>query len=111
MWKHSLTIDLVMLVHAGRISAVAALQYTDLVASGSNDGFIRLWKCGKDNSRLTEVVQVPVVGFVNALAFSGSGKFLVAAVGQENRLGRWQRSPEARNSIVIISITDGEALC
>jgi len=33
-----------------------------------------------------------------------SGNFLVAAVGQEHRLGRWWRNKEARNSIQIVSL-------
>ena len=43
-------------------------------------------------------------GFVNDLKFSSSGEFLVAAVGQEHRLGRWWRNKAAKNSIVIIPL-------
>ncbi|GFO21212.1 ribosomal RNA processing 9, small subunit (ssu) processome component, homolog [Plakobranchus ocellatus] len=92
---------------AGRenwITAVSALHYTDLVASGSKDGFVRLWKCGPDFKSLKELFKVPVKGFVNSLKFSSSGDFLVAGVGQEHRLGRWWRLKEARNGWCIIPL-------
>ena len=41
---------------------------------------------------------------MNALAFAPSGKFLVAAIGQEHRLGRWDRVKAARNGVRIIPL-------
>ena len=43
-------------------------------------------------------------GFINGLAFSHHGDFLVAAVGQEHRLGRWWRDKKARNSVVMVPL-------
>ena len=43
-------------------------------------------------------------GFINALAFSHHGDFLVAAVGQEHKLGRWWRDKKSRNSVTVISL-------
>jgi len=43
-------------------------------------------------------------GFVNGMAFARSGKFLAAAVGQEHRLGRWERIADARNSLAIFPL-------
>ncbi|KAL6069523.1 Ribosomal RNA processing 9, U3 small nucleolar RNA binding protein [Balamuthia mandrillaris] len=89
------------------VTSVATCRNTDVLASGSHDGTIRLWRAnrrkGRDRS-LCLVQKVPMVGFVNGLAFGPSGRFLVAAVGQEHRMGRWQRVPEARNGLHIIPL-------
>ncbi|KAK3800751.1 hypothetical protein RRG08_003155 [Elysia crispata] len=86
------------------ITAVSALHHTDLVASGSKDGFVRFWKCGPDFKNLKQVFKVPVTGFINSLKFSSNGDFLVAAVGQEHRMGRWWRLKEALNGWCIIPL-------
>ncbi|KAI8504098.1 pre-rRNA processing protein [Branchiostoma belcheri] len=121
------------------VSAVAALTNSDLIASGSSDGHIRLWQCGDNFKSVQPLFSIPVVsdptvarqyplargvtttgwlvvtalangyclgtvGFVNGLKFSSDGSLLVAAVGQEHRLGRWWRLKPARNSLVIIRL-------
>ncbi|XP_020709446.2 U3 small nucleolar RNA-interacting protein 2 isoform X2 [Athalia rosae] len=86
------------------ISSIATLLNTDLVASGSRDGLIRLWKCGEAFRSLTQLMEIKVCGFVNALAFTPDGSSLVAGIGQEHRLGRWWRIPEAKNCIVVIPL-------
>ncbi|KAK6176732.1 hypothetical protein SNE40_014974 [Patella caerulea] len=86
------------------ITSVASLQYSDVVASGSKDGCIRVWKVGRDMRFLHLLYTVPVKGFVNSMKFSNDGKFLVAGVGQEHRLGRWWSIKEARNSVCIIPV-------
>lgn len=114
------------------ISSIATLLNTDLVASGtisvarisiwtyskssercnavsasvlgSRDGVIRLWQCGDAFRTLNPLLEIKITGFVNSLAFTPDGKNLVAGVGQEHRLGRWWRVPEAKNSIVVIPL-------
>ena len=86
------------------ISSLAALPNSDLVASGSSDGFVRLWKCGEKFLTLTPLFAVAVRGFVNDLRFTKDGKHLIVGVGQEHRLGRWWRVKEARNSTLIIPV-------
>ena len=76
---------------------------SDVVLSGSCDGSVRFWECDEENRTLTPLCTAPVGGFVNGLAIAPSGKFIAAAVGQEHRLGRWFRLPEARNSLCLIS--------
>lgn len=44
---------------------------------------------------------LPARGSVNGLALSRSGALVVAAVGQEPRLGRWTRDGSARNGIAV----------
>ncbi|XP_076276452.1 U3 small nuclear riboprotein factor 55K [Lasioglossum baleicum] len=86
------------------ISSITALLNTDLVASGSRDGSIKLWKCSDSFRSLNPLFEIQLVGFINALHFTPDGTQLIAGVGQEHRLGRWWRIPEAKNSIVIIPL-------
>ncbi|XP_059471794.1 U3 small nucleolar RNA-interacting protein 2 [Neocloeon triangulifer] len=86
------------------ISSIASCLNTDLVASGSNDGFLRLWKCGDGFKNLTPLLSIPVVGFVNAICFTPDGSHVIVGIGQEHRLGRWWRIKEARNSILIMPL-------
>jgi ribosomal RNA-processing protein 9 len=45
-----------------------------------------------------------VTGFVNGLAVAKSGRFMVAAIGQEHRLGRWSKIKEARNGAQLVQL-------
>lgn len=86
------------------ITAVAALRCTDLIASGSWNGEVKLWSSGEECKKLKEVASIPVEGFVNALVFNSSGDILVAAVGQEHRLGRWWNLRGAKNCVVVLPL-------
>ena len=87
------------------VSAVAALTNSDLVATGSWDGHVRLWRCASGFTALMPLMELPAPGFVNSLAFSGSGDRLVAGCGQEHRLGRWWRLKEASNQLLVFPLT------
>jgi len=77
------------------------------VASGSSDGFIRLWKFSSvGRGSLVQVGQIEQVGFVNALTFSSSGSMLVAGLGQEHRMGRWTSVKEGKNLVRVIPIAN-----
>ncbi|XP_012680297.2 U3 small nucleolar RNA-interacting protein 2 isoform X2 [Clupea harengus] len=86
------------------VSSVAALLNSDTVASGSHNSNVQLWKCGQGFRGLEPLFNIPMAGFVNSLKFANSGKFLVAGVGQEHRLGRWWRVKEAKNGLYIIPL-------
>eukprot|EP00055_Hartaetosiga_balthica_P007332 m.25027 g.25027 ORF g.25027 m.25027 type:complete len:545 (-) comp5723_c1_seq1:164-1798(-) len=80
------------------ISAVAAVPYADIFASGSRDGFVRVWSIGEKNKHnITPLFSIPENGWINSLAFSHDGTMLVAGVGKEHRLGRWDVQKEAKN--------------
>ena len=64
------------------ISAVAAVPYSDLVASGSRCGFVRLWSAGEKKTRLSLVMKIAMDGWVNALRFTADGSFLIAGGGK-----------------------------
>ncbi|RNA10783.1 U3 small nucleolar RNA-interacting 2 isoform X2 [Brachionus plicatilis] len=89
---------------ANWVSAVRAYHNSDLLASGSDDGFIRIWAYSSANNSLNERFKIPVEGFVNDLKFSEDGSYLIAGVGQEHKLGRWSINKNAKNSILIIKL-------
>jgi ribosomal RNA-processing protein 9 len=89
---------------ANWITSIATLINTDLIASGSYDGFIRIWKLNKNNREIVLKFEIPVTGFVNSLQFTNNGDFLIAGIGQEHRLGRWWALKEAKNKILIIPL-------
>jgi ribosomal RNA-processing protein 9 len=86
------------------ISALASPAYSDVVISGSCDGKLRFWHADENERAITQLMEVPLPGFVNGLAVAPSGKFVAAAVGQEHRLGRWFNVPEGRNSLCLIAL-------
>ncbi|KAJ3016037.1 pre-rRNA processing protein [Thoreauomyces humboldtii] len=52
----------------GGITSLAAVKYSDMFASGSADGYIRLWKV--DNKKKFHLIgSIPMAGFINSLAF------------------------------------------
>ena len=74
-------------------------------ASGAGNGCIKLWalRSGKGGrpEKLDAITSIPAQGFVNGLQLAQSGKFVVGAVGQEPRLGRWGRISGVRNGVLI----------
>ncbi|KAG0244878.1 pre-rRNA processing protein [Actinomortierella wolfii] len=91
------------------ITALATLRYSDMFISGSWDGTIRVWQIGKNMKSFGLISKIPVIGFVNDLQLyqpsMSKRTLIVAAVGQEHKLGRWQRIKEARNGMRVIEIT------
>ncbi|EWM26654.1 u3 small nucleolar rna-interacting protein 2 [Nannochloropsis gaditana] len=93
------------------ISSVAAIKGTDLVASGSNDGYVRLWRAsttpqGQGSSLESTGAALLCPGYVNGLAFGHSGSVLVAACGKEHRLGRWAPEKGAVNGLYVMRLPD-----
>ncbi|KAI9031631.1 WD40-repeat-containing domain protein [Phycomyces nitens] len=90
------------------ITALASLRYSDLLVSGSWDGFVRVWKLSKDNKNITQVGQIPVKGVVNSIqiktVFPSNRTLLVIGVGQELRLGRWVRLKGVKNCTKVIEL-------
>ncbi|KAJ7072496.1 WD40-repeat-containing domain protein [Mycena amicta] len=104
------------------VTALASLRYSDLVASGSWDGDIRIWKLDAKLKSLTLVGTVPAPGVVNSLQFltptkdlpaewmpnattgrSGASPLLVVGLGKEHRLGRWWNIKEGFNGAMVVS--------
>jgi ribosomal RNA-processing protein 9 len=81
------------------ISSLATIKMSDVVASGSNSGDIKIWKAKSETHTLEEVGSISCNGFVNGLAMSS--KFLVAGTGTEHRLGRWWRMKGPLNKVIV----------
>ncbi len=102
--------------YCAQVCAIAVMPHADVFATGSGDGFVRLWQlvavggggagaAGAAAFRSIEPVgAVPLKGIVNGLAFSRDGRTLVAAVATEHRLGRWWRYASAKNGLAVISL-------
>ena len=52
---------------------------------------------------------VPVHGYINDIDIGPKAKFCVLAVGQEPRLGRWNRIGKAKNRLGIVKLDFEEA--
>ncbi|MPC07861.1 U3 small nucleolar RNA-interacting protein 2 [Portunus trituberculatus] len=75
------------------LTAVATLINTDIMASGSMDGYVRVWKVDTDRHKSVKpLFSVPIPGVINSLAFTTSGSHLLVGVGQEHKMGRQSTS-------------------
>jgi ribosomal RNA-processing protein 9 len=95
------------------IHSICGFKGSDLVATGSNDGYLRLWKTltgsTKEDRGIEALSRVPLHGFINDIAIGPKARFCVAAVGQEPRLGRWDRVSKAKNRFGIIQLRCDES--
>ncbi|KAL9224321.1 hypothetical protein vseg_000367 [Gypsophila vaccaria] len=85
------------------VGAVSVCRNSDFAASGAGNGLVQLWAIESEARGIRPLFGVPVEGYINSLAIAKSGRFLVAGVGQEPRLGRWDRVSSARNGVVLQS--------
>ena len=88
------------------VTALASVRSGDLVASGSSEGVVRLWAAAdKPRRSLAKVMDLSgLVGFANSLQFASDGRFLLCAMGQEHRLGRWERNAAAKNALALVPL-------
>ena len=87
------------------ISAVAAMRYRKLFASGSYDGFVRFWKV-TEKWGIEEVHKVELTGHVTDLRFSDDGTMLAVQLSSEQRLGRWIPAIKAKQGVYIIKVQE-----
>lgn len=105
------TIELAHGSHGGvgrGICSIGALKGSDLAVTGSFDGFLRLWKvqtgATSETRNLEALTTIPLDGYINGIAVGPKARFCVVAVGQEPKLGRWNRVQKAKNRFGIISL-------
>lgn len=126
------------IVHNPRwVVSLTSLAYSDLFASGSWDGQVRIWKTAPDIRSFSLVAEIPALGYVNSLRLSllpdskgntkisaksqkknkaetgrqpCKGVLLVAGLGQEHKFGRWHKISEAKNHALVAVIEEKAAL-
>lgn len=90
------------------ISSIGSLKGSDLAITGSCDGYLRLWKAMTgstlDSRSLEPLSEIPLEGYVNGIAVGPKARFCVIAVGQEPKLGRWNRIVQAKNRFGIVTL-------
>lgn len=90
-------------IHKGGISSIKSIPFTDLFFTGSEDQEIKAWKWSSQSNIISSIGSIQVSGFVNGI--SVSDKLIVAAVGQEHRLGRWESIKNSKNGLLIVPIS------
>jgi hypothetical protein len=85
------------------------VRNSDLLCSGSNDGFINFYKFNREEKKLENLKKLGgMQGCINSLKFSypagtDFAKILLAAThSKEDRLGRWHVESKAKTGITII---------
>ena len=53
---------------------------------------------------MESIGKIPMNGFCNGIALTPDAKNCVVAVGQEPRLGRWERVAKAKNRIHVVQL-------
>ncbi|KAK7510732.1 WD40-repeat-containing domain protein [Phyllosticta citriasiana] len=113
------------------ITALATIPYTDVILSGSWDGWVRAWKVSDDGKRLEAIgtigatgssratteesdgcqqAEENVRGVINDLSIfergdrGRDGVCVVAAVGKEMKFGRWKQHP-GKNAAVVFEVS------
>lgn len=85
------------------IASMAAIKSSDTFATGSYDGYVRIWNLPSSmdkHSQITESQRIAMPGFVNGLAITP--EILVAGGGREHRLGRWWNIKGAKDRLTVV---------
>ncbi|KNZ72506.1 hypothetical protein J132_02933 [Termitomyces sp. J132] len=96
------------------ITSVASLRYSDVIASGSWEGDVRIWKLDPKLKSFSLVGTIPAPGVVNSLQLlspppeKGGTQpiLLIAGMGQEHRFGRWLNLKEGVvNGTIVVAFS------
>ncbi|XP_045477128.1 U3 small nucleolar RNA-interacting protein 2 [Harmonia axyridis] len=87
------------------ISSIATLVNTDLFASGSFNGFVKLWKLTSNFKRAELLFDIPQVGYINSMAFTSNGDKLIVSTSRDHKFGRYTflEGQKIKNCIKVIS--------
>lgn len=106
------------------VTALRTVPFSDLILSGSWDGYVRVWRLSEDKKAVEPVGvlgrtqvnsngngdAVGIKGVINDIAVfergekGSDGLCVVAAVGKEHRLGRWKVENGGKNGGVVFEI-------
>jgi len=90
--------------HAGQwITALGVCTNSDVFASGSCDGCVKIWRVTADRARIQLLHTLPLPGgVVTAIRWSADKSALALTIGQENRTGRWIVDKSTRPGVFIV---------
>lgn len=88
------------LTHPNWLTAVGGFVNSDVVASGSVDGRVNLFK----TPNLDPVAHVSVDGIVNAIEATRGFRHIAVAASHEHKFGRWFRLTQAANAILLFPV-------
>ncbi|XP_044758581.1 U3 small nucleolar RNA-interacting protein 2 [Coccinella septempunctata] len=71
------------------ICSIATLFNTDLFASGSFNGTVKLWKLTSNFRKAELLFDIPQVGYINCMAFTSNGDKLIVSCSRDHRFGRF----------------------
>ncbi|KAI0654177.1 WD40-repeat-containing domain protein [Cubamyces menziesii] len=83
--SHEDTEDVAIVRKPRWVTALASLRYSDLFASGSWDGEIRLWKVDQKLKSFSPIGTIPALGVVNSLQFLTPPKDFASAASWASR--------------------------
>jgi len=105
------------------ITALKTIPYSDVILSGSWDGYVRVWRLSEDKKKIEPVGVLgghgeedvtdnswAIKGVINDIAVfergdrGSDGLCVVAGVGKEHRLGRWKVAGGGRNGGVVFEV-------
>ena len=110
------------------ITALEVIPFSDVVFTGSWDGYVRAWRISQEKRRIEplgplgsvedslkaaygEEQEGKIQGMINDLAIvergdrGKDGVLVVAAVGREHRLGRWRELKDGKNCGVLFEVS------
>ncbi|KAH8584990.1 Rrp9p U3-55K-family snoRNP-associated with several WD40 repeats [Cryptosporidium sp. chipmunk genotype I] len=90
-------------LHQGGIYSIKSIPFTDLFFTGSDDQEIKAWKWSSQNNNISLINSIKISGFVNDISITD--KLIVAAIGQEHRLGRWNSIKDSKNGLLVVPIS------
>eukprot|EP00428_Durinskia_dybowskii_P073827 CAMPEP_0170402294 /NCGR_PEP_ID=MMETSP0117_2-20130122/25482_1 /TAXON_ID=400756 /ORGANISM="Durinskia baltica, Strain CSIRO CS-38" /LENGTH=491 /DNA_ID=CAMNT_0010659155 /DNA_START=52 /DNA_END=1527 /DNA_ORIENTATION=+ len=82
------------------VSSLATVKMSNIVATGSMDGFVRLWSASAEDRQMSRVCEFEMPGCINALAITP--RLLVAGCGKEHKYGRWFNMKGSLNKLRLI---------
>ncbi|CAD2105113.1 U3 small nucleolar RNA-interacting protein 2, putative [Plasmodium vinckei lentum] len=88
------------------ITALISIPYTNIFISGSYDGYVHFWEyksISKISANIHKIMTIQLNGTVNKFSFAHNYKYLFAAIGNEMKHGRWDRTKN-KNGLAVIPI-------
>lgn len=89
--------------HVSNVQSLYSPEVSDVVFSGSSDGFLKVWRATTDGE-LELINELPIPGHITGIA--ATGKQLYVALSGEPRDGRWTVQSSIRPSVLVFSVNN-----